>query len=56
MASESVAKDRAKRLLKYYFSRLSKPSDLGWNLDNNAEMDDLVDYLIDAAVEKWKGN
>jgi hypothetical protein len=43
-------KNEAKKLLKHYFRLAVKAAGGKWDYDNDAEIDTLVDYLIDAAV------
>jgi hypothetical protein len=47
---------RAKRLLTHYFSELFNVTGLKWDSDNRAELNDLVDCLIDAACDQMKAN
>ena len=48
------ARIRAKRLMNHYFSELFQKAGLHWFNDNTNEVNDLVDYIIDAAVAQIK--
>lgn len=43
---------RAKRLLVHYFETVFRRAGAGWDADNVAEVEELADALIDAAVEQ----
>lgn len=47
-------RNRAKQLLVHYFTLTAKESGAHWDSDNNAEIEDAVDCIIDAAVEEVK--
>ena len=48
----SANRERAKTLLKHYFDLLARKVGLSVDSDVFAELDDLVDSLIDAAKEE----
>jgi hypothetical protein len=45
-------RERAKRLLKNYLRYGVKASGLKWDSDNDAEVEDIVDCLIDAVKDE----
>lgn len=45
-------REQAKVLMKHYFGLLAEKAGLRVDSDNEAELDDLVDCLIDAAKEE----
>jgi hypothetical protein len=48
------ARNRAVKLMQHYFTLCAKQSGVRWDSDNLAEIESIVDDLIDAAVEKMK--
>jgi hypothetical protein len=50
-----VNEERAKRLFRHYFSTVWQAAGLRWDSDNVAEVDDIVDCLIAAAVAEMQG-
>lgn len=50
----SDKRQRAKRLLKHYLKNLVEAHGHHWNSDNDAEVDEIVDCIIDGAVEAVK--
>lgn len=47
----SSDKERAKRLLVHYF-HLASQGGWNWDSDSQAEIEDIVDCLLDATAEK----
>ena len=45
---------RAKHLLKYYLRMVARSSGVQWDSDNDAEVEEIVDCLIGAAVEEMQ--
>ena len=45
-------RDYAKRLMRHYFSYVWQRADCQWDYDNTAEVEALVDHIIEAAVAK----
>lgn len=43
---------RAKRLLNHYLRQNAQATGTHWDSDNDAEVDEIVDCIIDAAVEE----
>ena len=54
MAEQSVAEREAKILFRHYIKQLSYYSGFRYDSDVEAELNDLVDYIIQAAVEKMR--
>lgn len=53
MSSKSeLAKQRAKRLLKHYFNMVGADIELSADYDCQVEIENIVDYIIEAAVEQ----
>lgn len=48
--SAAVARARAIQLLEHYLGNLHRAAGLQWSGDNSAEMEELADALIDAAL------
>jgi hypothetical protein len=48
------ARIRAKRVLRHYFSLTFDKVGLVWRMDNDAEINTLVDDIIDAAVDQMR--
>jgi hypothetical protein len=42
----------AKRLLVHYFRLLARKNDIGWDSDNDMEVEQIVDLIIAAAVDE----
>jgi hypothetical protein len=47
-------RDKAKQFAGHYFRLLGKHAGSKWNWENDAEIRQLVDYLIDAAKEEMQ--
>jgi len=47
--------ERAKKLLVHYLTLVAGASGFRWDGDNVAEIEDIVDYIIGAAVERQAG-
>lgn len=45
-------RSEAKRLLKHYFRLIATNAGAPWDSDNDAEVEGIVDCIIDAAREK----
>ena len=43
---------RAKHLLVHYFRLIAQRADIRWDGDNDAEIEDVVDLIIEAAAER----
>jgi hypothetical protein len=43
---------RAKRLLRSYLTMLANAASFAWSTENDAEVDELVDLLVEAAKEE----
>lgn len=44
-------KEAAKMRIRYYFRLIAKESGINWDWDNDAEVESIVDLIIEAAVE-----
>lgn len=42
----------AKRLLVHYFRLLARKNDIGWDSDNDMEVEQIVDLIVAAAVDE----
>jgi len=45
-------KREALKLMQYYFRLIAKKAGVNWNRDNDAEIEAMLDYIIDAAVKE----
>lgn len=45
---------KAKSLLVHYFRLLARKNDIGWDSDNDTEVEQIVDLIIAAAVEEMQ--
>jgi hypothetical protein len=45
---------KAKSNLKYYFRLLATKQGIRWDSDNDAEVEAIVDYILDAVDQKLK--
>lgn len=45
-------KHEAVKLATYYFRLIAREAGINWDSDNNAEIEALVDFIIDAAVKE----
>jgi hypothetical protein len=43
---------KAKELLRHYFRLIAQRAEIHWDSDNDAEVEDIVDFIIGAAVER----
>jgi len=43
-------KRKALKLMQYYFRLIAKEAGVNWDRDNDAEIEAMLDYIIDAAV------
>jgi hypothetical protein len=48
------ARNRAVKLMQHYFTLCAKQSGVNWDSDNLAEIESIVDDLIEAAVEQMR--
>lgn len=46
----SESRDKAAHLLKHYFRLVGQAADMKWNADLDAEVEQIVDEIIDAAA------
>ena len=47
--------ERAKHLLVHYFNVVARHAGFKWDGDNVAEIEDIVEYIVAAAVERQAG-
>lgn len=46
------AKREARKLMIYYFRLIAREAGANWDRDNDAEVEAMLDFIIDAAVKE----
>ena len=51
MTTSDISRNHAVRLLRFYLKSTRLAAGLTWTTDNDAEVEMLVDYIIDATIQ-----